>query len=316
AALAAARPLGIPVVQTFHALGIVKQRHQGAKDTSPQGRLDEERTIISRAHHIIATCSDEVNELVELGASPRRTTVVPCGVDLDLFRTDGPREERPPGLRRIVAIGRLVERKGVGDVIEALAELPDVELVVAGGPPAAELAGDPEAGRLAALARKLRVASRVDLRGGIARADVPPLLRSADLAVCVPWYEPFGIVPLEAMACGVPVVASAVGGLLDSVVDGDTGIHVPARSPRALAAALLELLRDEDRRRRLGEAGAARARRLYGWDRVGAATLATYRGILARRRPVVLGERTRGGGRALARVANATMSRKAAQHGR
>ena len=90
AALAAARPLGIPVVQTFHALGVVKRRHQGARDTSPPTRLRGEATVAREADRIVATCSDEVFELVRMGADLRRVTVVPCGVDLELFRPDGP----------------------------------------------------------------------------------------------------------------------------------------------------------------------------------------------------------------------------------
>jgi glycosyltransferase involved in cell wall biosynthesis len=97
----------------------------------------------------------------------------------------------------------------------------------------------------------------------------------------VPWYEPFGIVPLEAMACGVPVVASAVGGLVDSVVDGVTGVHVPPRRPRLLAAAVGGLLADPERRAALGATGARRARRRYGWDRIARSTMGVYGGLLA-----------------------------------
>ena len=92
--------------------------------------------------------------------------------------------------------------------------------------------------RLRAVAAAAGVADRVRFLGAVGRAEVPALLRSADAVVCVPWYEPFGIVPLEAMACGVPVVASAVGGLIDTVVDGVTGLLVPPRRPDRLAAAL------------------------------------------------------------------------------
>src|SRR5947208_3703346 len=113
------------------------------------------------------------------------------------------------------------------------------------------------------LASMTGVADRVEFRGRVGRAELPALMRSADVVLCVPWYEPFGIVPLEAMACGVPVVASAVGGLIDTVVDGTTGLHVPPRSPERIAEALNELLPDEERRRALGRAGARRARSRY-----------------------------------------------------
>jgi glycosyltransferase involved in cell wall biosynthesis/phosphoheptose isomerase len=284
AALRAAAPLGIPVAQTFHALGVVKRRYQGDRDTSPPERLEIERDIVRRVDQIVATCTDEVFELIRIGASSPHLTVIPCGVDLSAFRPDGAAEPRTPGVRRLVSIGRLVERKGIGNAITALARLPEAELVVAGGPPRERLADDPEARRLMAIARECGVADRVDLRGRIARDEVAPLLRSADAAVCVPWYEPFGIVPLEAMACGVPVVAAAVGGMIDTVVDGVTGVHVPPRDPERLAVALERLLADHDRRIELGRAGVERARRLFDWNRIAAATLDVY-ARLGRGRP-------------------------------
>jgi D-inositol-3-phosphate glycosyltransferase len=281
AAIEAARPLGIPVVLTFHALGNVKRRHQGSKDTSPEGRLAIERALVQDADRIVATCTDEVFELLRLGGDRRRISVVPCGVDLGLFRDDLLGEPRPAGRHRLVCVGRLVERKGVGNVITALGRLraaggPDTELVIAGGPDQQELADDREIGRLREVARAAGVEERVVFRGRIGRQDLPSLFRSADLAVCVPWYEPFGIVPLEAMACGVPVVASAVGGLVDTVVHGKTGVHVPPRRPDVLAEVLGELLDDAPRRRALGAAGARRARSRYSWDRVAAQTLQAY----------------------------------------
>jgi glycosyltransferase involved in cell wall biosynthesis len=121
------------------------------------------------------------------------------------------------------------------------------------------------------------------LRGRVDRDQMPALLRSAAAVVCVPWYEPFGIVPLEAMACGVPVVASAVGGQTDSVVHGVTGVHVPPRDPAALASALRALLAAPERRAELGAAGARRARERYGFDRIARATRDVYAGLLARR---------------------------------
>jgi glycosyltransferase involved in cell wall biosynthesis len=284
ASLAAGTRLGLPVVQTFHALGIVKRRHQGAKDTSPPTRIQDEITIARRVDHVIATCSDEVFELVRMGGRRQRISVVPCGVDLATFRPDGPAEPRAQGRHRLVVISRLVERKGIEDVIRALRQLPDAELIVAGGPSREEMDRDPEGRRLSTIAREAGVLDRVDFRGGLARADVPPLMRSADVVVSVPWYEPFGIVPVEAMACGVPVVGSAVGGLIDTVVDGTTGFHVPARDPQRLAQALRKLLDDEALRRRLGAAGARRAADHYGHDAVAAATLACYRRLLPQAR--------------------------------
>jgi D-inositol-3-phosphate glycosyltransferase len=276
ASLKAARGLGIPVAHTFHALGVVKRRHQREADTSPPGRIMVERDISRRADRVIATCSDEVFELIRLGGNRRSITVIPCGVDLELFGADVEPAERTPGRPRLLCVGRLVERKGVGDAIAALAQVPDAELLVAGGPDERELGSDPEARRLRALAREHGVADRVRLLGRVERPELPALMRSADAVLCVPWYEPFGIVPLEAMASGVPVVATAVGGMIDSVVNGLTGVHVPPRQPGRLAAALRSLLADPQRAKRLGAAGAARARERYGWPRIAASTLSVY----------------------------------------
>jgi D-inositol-3-phosphate glycosyltransferase len=278
AALRARARTGVPVVQTFHALGVVKRRHQGAADTSPPERLAREELLARHVDAVIATCSDEVRELLELGASPEKLHIAPCGVDLDAFRP-GPSPRlltmgRP--LRRIVSISRLVERKGVHTLVEALPFVPDAELVVAGGPDERELDADPHVRALREAAVRHGVADRVRFVGPVARADVPALMRSADVVAVVPWYEPFGIVPLEAMACGVPVVGSAVGGLLDTVVDGVTGVLVPPRDAVATAAALRTVLGDDELRLRLGRAAAEHVAARFGWARVAELTEAVY----------------------------------------
>lgn len=270
---------GLPLVQTFHALGSVKRRWQAAADTSPAERIGIERRLVRSADRIIATCSDERLELLALGAPAAAIEVVPCGVDLARFQPAP--EAVVPG--RILCVGRLVPRKGVDDVIRALARLPRAELVVAGGPPAAELAGDAEAGRLMALAAECGVADRVRLLGQVGHAELPELIRSAAVVVSVPWYEPFGIVPLEAMACGVPVVASAVGGMLDTVLPERTGLLVPPRQPAALAGAVDRVLADTSLRRRLGQGAVARARAEYGWPAVAERTERCLHAILRSR---------------------------------
>ena len=270
----AARDLDIPVVLTFHALGTVKRRHQGPADTSPRFRIAAERVVAAEATHIVATCSDEVHELAKMGVAQSRTSVVPCGVDLSLFTPDGPAEDRRYP-HRIVSVGRMVRRKGFDTAIAALSELPDTELVVAGGSTDAEDAA--EHARLRAVAAEYGVAQQVQLRGSVRRIDMPALLRSADVVVCTPWYEPFGIVALEAMSCAKPVVATAGGGMLDTVLDGVTGRLVPPDDPAALAETLSGLLGAERERRTMGDAGLQRARARYSWDRVSRDTSAAYR---------------------------------------
>ncbi|MCZ2403143.1 glycosyltransferase [Paenarthrobacter sp. Z7-10] len=271
----------VPVVQTFHALGTVKRRHQGAHDTSPAERRWYEPSVGRAVDRVIATCSDEIFELKAMGVSGGKVSIAPCGVDLELFSPTGPVE--PKGRRyRILTVGRLVPRKGVDLVIRALpllrqAGYDDVELVVVGGSgDSTSMRTDPEVRRLLALADELGAADRLTLRGQVPREAMPAVLRSADAVVCTPWYEPFGIVPLEAMACGVPVVAAAVGGLIDTVVDRRTGLHVPANDPEAIAAAVAELLGNPDLRSQLGRAGVTRVRSRYTWDRVAAETEKAY----------------------------------------
>jgi glycosyltransferase involved in cell wall biosynthesis len=279
AALSATRGLDLPVVQTFHALGVTKRRFQGRQDTSPPARMRMERALAKDVDRVIATSTDEVAELLRIGAVRGRISVVPSGVDVEEFTPDGPVAEK--GSRpRVLCIGRLVPRKGFDTVVRALAAVPDAELVIAGGPPADQLGTDPEAARLLRLADRFGVADRVRLIGAVAREDVPALLRSADLVACTPWYEPFGIVPLEAMACGVPVVASAVGGILDTVVDGATGTLVPPRRPDRLAAAMRKLLAEPFWREAYGTAGVDRARSRYSWNRIASGTVAAYEHVL------------------------------------
>lgn len=283
AADSAARPLDLPVLLTFHALGTVKRRYQGLADTSPRTRIRLEGRVAARATGIIATCTDEVSELARMGVPRYRTSVVPCGVDLGAFGPEGPVAPRGRG-HRLVSVGRMVRRKGFDTAIMALQELPETELVIAGGAPGD--AGEAELTRLREVAADYGVADRVRFAGTVDRTEMPALLRSADAVLCTPWYEPFGIVPVEAMACGRPVVASAVGGLLDTVVDGVTGRLVPPRDPLALAAAMRELLADVALRERYGAAGLRRARHGYSWDRVAERTAAAYRAVVPARAAV------------------------------
>ncbi|WP_261165093.1 glycosyltransferase [Microbacterium sp. Marseille-Q6965] len=283
--LGGARP---PVAHTFHALGNVKRRHQGAEDTSPPERETLEPGVGHRADTVIATCSDEAFELIPLGVPSSRIAVVPCGVDTDLFTPDGPAE--PRGRRfRIMTVGRLVPRKGVGSTITALARLAaagrdDIELVIVGGSRGPEeVMRDPDVQRLRERARAEGIEHLVTFRGQVPHAELPAALRSADVVVCAPWYEPFGIVPLEAMAAGVPVIAAAVGGLIDTVVHGRTGMHVPPRDPDAIADAIETLLDDPELRGELGRAGVARAHSRYTWSKVAADTERVYRGLAASR---------------------------------
>lgn len=275
------------VAHTFHALGSVKRRHQGASDTSPAERASLEPRVGCQADVVIATCDDEVDELRALGVPSHRIEIAPCGVDPEEFGATGSSERRGTQ-HRLLSVGRVVPRKGMDLAVRALPLLSelgfdDVELEIIGSGDMVD-GRDAELDRLARLARELGVEGRVHLRGQVSRDRMPALLRSADAVICAPWYEPFGIVPLESMACGTPVIAAAVGGLRDSLIDGITGLHVPPRNPQAIAEAAARLLGDPPFRRGLGVAGRGRIEAGYTWAGVARQTEAIYQRLLARER--------------------------------
>jgi D-inositol-3-phosphate glycosyltransferase len=280
ATVAAAEAFELPIVHTYHALGVEKQRYLGKADTSPATRLSEEAKIARGVDCIVATSRAEIAELQAMGASLGAICVIPCGVDVEQFSPRGIREVKTSNLLRIVTVSRLVPRKGVDTIIESLAAIPDAELIIAGGGEAGSFDGDPEMQRLLAVAAHCGVAERISFRGPIERRRVAELLRSSDIAVCTPWYEPFGMVALEAMSCAVPIVASRVGGLQDTVVDGVTGFHVAPRSPSQLADAVRRLQADKRLRRAFGRAARERATTRYSWSNVASQTLGVYRSVI------------------------------------
>ncbi|MDT5038109.1 MAG: D-inositol-3-phosphate glycosyltransferase, partial [Micromonosporaceae bacterium] len=230
---------------------------------------------------VVAQCHEEIRELVRLGVPAARIVLMPSGVNGTRFTPVGPAAPRLGGRPRVLSVGRLVERKGFADVIRAMRYVPDAECVIVGGPPDAPLDDDPHARALRMIAEECRVADRVRLVGAVPPHAMASWYRSADVLAAAPWYEPFGLTPLEAMSCGVPVVASAVGGLVDTVVDRVTGDLVPARNPRALGLALRRLLADPARRAAYASAALDRARSRYSWSRVADQLAALYSTVAA-----------------------------------
>jgi len=284
AALAATRDRSIPVVQTFHSLRAAERRHHIASDgttlaehaTAETGARDRlERAVARSADLVIATNEDEVSDLASLGVPRSGISVLPFGVDSSHFTAEGPtapRGERP----RLVAVATHLMRDGLETVVRALPEIPDTELIIVGGPARPMLRRDEECCDLARLAGRLGVADRVKFAGQVSQDDMPALLRSADLMIDVSWYEPFGMASLEAMACGTPVIASAIGGHLDTVVDGTTGLLVTPGQPKALARRIRKLLANPMLLEGFGIAAADRAQARYSWERIGRETIAVY----------------------------------------
>ncbi len=277
AALAATRNLPVPVVQTFHSLGAAERRLRGKPAPSQAARVKLESLIARNVATVLATSSGELADLADLGVPRTSIKVVPYGVDTDEFVPDGPvaRRTRRP---RLLTVAPLQDQHQLDPVIGALALIPGAELLIAGGPPRSELAADPGYRRLGQLASRLGVSDRVICTGQVGRARMPALLRSADLLVHIAPYEPFGMMPLEAMACGTPVVAAAGGSHCDTVVDGATGALIPPDQPVLLARMIRRLLASPMLLEGYGIAAADRARARYSWDRVSRETLAAYEG--------------------------------------
>lgn len=264
----------VPLVVTLPALGHVHRRHLGAHPFSAPIRLAVERELARTADLLLATCVDQHRELLALGADRDRTLTVPEGVDGARFTT--PRARRPAPTTEIVTVTDLAPHRDTEGLIVAVARVPDAALTIVGGPTPARVATDARVAELRALAARHDALDRVRFLGRVPHTQMPSVLGEADLVVQVPWFAGFGRAAAEALACGRPVIATAVGGMLESVEHGVNGVLVPPRDPRALHEAVRKVVTEARTRAML--AGAARPRTLdrFGWPRVTDATLAAY----------------------------------------
>ncbi|MEW2540405.1 glycosyltransferase [Micromonospora chalcea] len=284
AAAHAVRATDIPVVQTFHSLGVEQLRHLGPRYGGPGERIPLERALTRAVDVAVAQCNDEVDELTRMGLQRTSVAMVPTGVDTGQFHPDGeaaPRDQRS----RILSVGGLAPGHGQDDLIRAMRLVGDAELVIAGGPPAERLDGHAEARRLRELAERAGVAEQVKLVGAVPHDQMATWYRSADVVACTPHYASAGRVSLEAMACGVPVVGYAMGGIADAVVDEVTGKLVPPGDVRTLGVTLRRLLSDNAGRFAYGHAAVDRVRCSYTWERTAAALERLYERVIGRRRP-------------------------------
>src|SRR5690606_10132776 len=219
------RSLGIPFVITFHALGRIRRAHQGAADRFPDTRFEHEEHIACVADRVIAECpQDRADLMTHYAADPERISIVPCGFDpAELWPVPRDTARALLGLPKdafiVLQLGRLVPRKGIATVIEGFArfvhaEAVDARLLIVGGdfhePNPTRV---PEIARLSRVAAEARISDRVAFAGRRDREVLRYYYSAADVFVTLPWYEPFGITPLEAMACAVPVIGSRVGGV-------------------------------------------------------------------------------------------------------
>ncbi len=289
--------LGTPFVVTFHALGRVRRLYQLETDSFPEERLAIEDRIIAEADRIIAECPQDEEDLIRLyDADPEKITIVPCGFDPGEFWPVEKAAARvalglDPDERLILQLGRMVPRKGVETAIRGLGRLRAQHgisarlLVVGGESDDADAQITPEIGRLRKIASAEGLDQEVNFVGRRGRDQLRYYYSAADLFVTTPWYEPFGITPVEAMACGTPVVGSNVGGIKFTVRDGENGYLVPPNDPEALAERIAHLYQNPKLLSVLSRQAVRRANDLFTWQRVTGAVADLYEEVLSASQP-------------------------------
>ncbi|MPZ13118.1 MAG: glycosyltransferase [Chloroflexi bacterium] len=291
------RELAVPFVVTFHALGRVRRAFQGVADQFPDVRFDVEDRVVREADHIIAECPQDEDDLIRYyNADPSRLSIIPCGFDpAEFWPLSKPLARVMLGFgteeRLVLQLGRMVRRKGVDNAIRGFARFQQCDpaparLLVVGGEsdePDPEIT--PEIGRLKQVAEAEGVADRVTFVGRRGRDVLKYYYSAADVFVTTPWYEPFGITPVEAMACGTPVVGSDVGGVKFTVRDSETGYLVPPDDPEALGERLSQLFRHPSLRGVFGRRAVRRANDLFTWQRVANALAAVYEQVMVASHP-------------------------------
>jgi D-inositol-3-phosphate glycosyltransferase len=278
---------GLPHVTMFHTLGEVKNRARVTERETPL-RIQVEQRLARQADRIVCASQHEKHLLARLyDADPDRIAVVPCGVDLDLFRPqDKEAARRALGYRDeriILFVGRIEPLKGIDILINAVAQLgdeSDFHVLIVGG----DRRSRQQVSHLQELASNLGIGERVCFLGAVDHEQLPLYYNAADVCVVPSYYESFGLVALEAMACGTPVVASRVGGLTGTVRDGETGYLISWRCPEPFAERLELLLGNEALRRRFGEAAREVVER-YRWANVAEAVVGLYRELLGETSP-------------------------------
>jgi len=285
---------GVPLVSMFHTLAQLKNRvAETAAEREQAVRFDIERRTMAGSDRVIAATAIDRQQIVRHYGALAPISVIPGGVDLERF-SPGPRAaaRRELGLdadeRLLLFVGRIQRLKGLEVLLRAFAQVADLpaRVLVVGGQPATSHETR-EISRLQHLAARLGIAERVQWLGALPHERLVACYRAADVTVMPSSYESFGLVAVESLACGTPVVATRVGGLTSIVHDGETGLLVPWRDPALFAERLRALLVDESLRTRLA-ANARPSVERYGWDRIAEAHLALYTDVLAAHRPAAV----------------------------
>ncbi len=280
----------VPVVHMFHTLGVMKQRVARLPgEAEGDFRLEGEKRVLRIADKIVAATQAELAQLQWLyQADTRKVTIIPPGVDLGHFYPIPVDEAKafigvPSCDRTLLFVGRIEPLKGIDTLIQAIGLMRQQDvytcLTVIGGDPEQANGSNVEMLRLQALSAQAGLTDLVTFIGKRGQDTLPYYYSAADAVVVPSHYESFGMVALEAMACGTPVVASQVGGLAFLVQDGVTGFTVPVEEPAALAEKLILLANDAELRRQMGESAAAFAQE-YSWEKIANRMVALYQKLV------------------------------------
>jgi D-inositol-3-phosphate glycosyltransferase len=284
---------GVPLVSTFHTLAQLKNRvAESAAEREQAVRYEIERRTMAGSDRIVALTATDRQQMVRHYGELAPISVIPGGVDLERFSPRPQTEARAElGLRTndkvLLFVGRIQRLKGLEVLLRAFARLDDLpaHLLIVGGQPGTSQESR-EIARLQHLATRLGIDARTTFVGAVAHERLPLFYAAADATVMPSSYESFGLVAVESLACGTPLVATRVGGLSSIVRDGETGLLVPWRDADLFAERLRQVLEDAPLRQRL--ASHARDSVLgYGWDRIADEHLALYEEMRAAQRPRV-----------------------------
>ena len=285
----------VPIIHMFHTLGIMKQRVARRHDEAEGDyRMDGEREVLRLADRIVAATPAEFAQLQWLyQADTRKVAIIPPGVDLSHFYPIPSDEAKAfigiaPQDRMLLYVGRIEPLKGIDILIEAIAMMRQKGLfennklclsVIGGEPDLNPSVLNAEMARLQTMCDQYQVADLVAFLGRRSQDTLPYYYSAAEAVVVPSHYESFGMVALEAMACGTPVVASQVGGLAFLVQDGETGFTVPVDDPQALAERLATLINDPKLRKQMGDKASEFAQ-AYGWEKIATRITKLYEEVL------------------------------------
>jgi D-inositol-3-phosphate glycosyltransferase len=287
----------LQLVHTYHSLGAVKFQSVSDIPAIAQTRLEIEKQILEQAQSIVATSPQELDDLQTLVSRDGKVDVIPCGTDVSNFRPISKAEARKQlgigaGEKVILYVGRFDKRKGIETLVRATSELrsqleqgeeidpKNLKLLIVGGSDPQEADGA-ERRRIEQIVTDLDLSANTEFVGMVGHDRLPLYYTAADVCAIPSHYEPFGLVAIEAMACGTPVVASAVGGLKFTVISEETGLLVPPQDPSGFARAIDRILTDDIWARKIRKQASLRVQQNFSWTGVAIQLSDLYRRLLA-----------------------------------